>query len=528
MGIVVKDGFTKSKDADGNTVATIKLRQDLKWSDGKPITAHDYMFAALLSHSPEWRELGASVSLDPAYIGGQDYVEGKTKTLKAFKLIDDYTFSITVSKDSLPYFYENNFYSTVAFPLHELGQGGKVVSSDAGISFEGDMKKVAEQTKLTQVESRKPTVTYGKYLIDKSAETEVVLKKNPNYVGNYEGVKPTIETITLKANKNNELDVERLKAGEVDLVLGVIESNKIASIKGDEKYGQNRYERNGYGYLGMANDFGPTKDVNVRRAIGHLTNRNGLITSFLGGNGVTVNGDYALSHWMAKEKSNEIAALNAYAYDVKLANDELDKSSYRFEADGTTPFDVSKASETYLRYNANKEPLEVRHIGTDNNPITSFLQTNFQQDGPKVGLKYSVETTDFPNLQKAQKLTAAGSPEQKYHLYNLATGFPGSTFDPYSQSHHSRNLGQAVRNPYRVKDDVLDSTSEIMRKVDSANLKEYADLWLKYQTRFNEILPILPLYANIYTDVYSAEKISELKAGALQKWSQKIEYTRLK
>lgn len=527
-GIVAKDGFTKAKDADGNTVATFKLRKDLKWSDGKPVTAHDYMFAVLFTNSPEWGELGANVSLDPAYIGGQDYVEGKTKNLKAFKLIDDYSFSVTVSKDALPYFYENIYYSIGAFPLHELGQGGKVVSSDEGISFEGDMKKVAENAKKTQVDSKKPTVTYGKYLIDKSGETEVVLKKNPNYVGNYEGVKPTVETITIKTNKNSELDVERLKAGEVDLVLGVIAAEKISSVKGNDKFGQNRYERNGYGYLGMANDFGPTKDVNVRRAIGHLTNRNGLITSFLGGNGVAVNGEYALAHWMSKEKSNEVAALNAYAYDVKLANDELNKSSYRFEADGTTPFDVSKASETYLRYNSNKEPLEIKHLGTDNNPITTFLQTNFQQDGPKVGLKYSVETTDFPNLQNAMKLTAAGSPEQKYHLYNLATSFTGATFDPYMTSYHSRNLGQSTRNAYRVKDDVLDNTSEAMRKVDPANLKEYADLWLKYQTRFNEILPVLPLYANIYTDIYSAEKVAELKSGSIQRWSQKIEYTRLK
>lgn len=527
-GVVEKDGFTRAKDAEGNTVATLKLRKDLKWSDGKPVTAYDYAFSVLFSGSKEWGEAGAAAYIDPAYLGGEDYLSGKSKNLPAIKVLDDYTFTVTVKKEFTPYFYETNYFSVGALPLHELGLGGKVVSSENGVSFDGDMKKVAENAKKTQVDSKKPTVTYGKYLIDKSAETEVVLKLNPNYVGNYEGVKPTVETITIKANKNLELDVDRLIAGEVDLVLGVIESKKLEKVAKDENIGKNKYERNGYGYLGMANEFGPTADVNVRRAIGHLTNRSGLISAYLGGNGVALSGEYTNAQWMKNAKEAELAKLNNYAYDVNLANEELDKSTYKFEKDGVTPFDKSKASENYLRHNNKGEALVVNHLGTDNNTITELLATNFKTDAPKVGMKYVLDKSDWPTLVKNMSITAANSKEQKYHLYNLATSYTGSVFDPFLNSFHSRNAGDPTRNQYRVKDKQLDDAAEKLRLVKEGDTETYANHWLTYQQRFNEILPVLPLYANIYTDLFNAKKIQHLESGSMRNWAQRIEYTRLK
>lgn len=527
-GVVTNDKLEKSTDADGNTVVTWRLRKDLKWSDGQPITAKDYVFSALFNYSKEWTEAGAQIVVEPALVGATSYNKGEAQSLKGIKLIDDYTFSVTIDKSALPYFFEMSFYGIDAYPMHELAKGATIKSDENGSKIDGvDLKAVAENVKKTQVDSKKPTVTYGKYNFDTVSDTEVVVKLNPNYVGNYEGVKPTIETITLKANTNSELAIQRLQKGEVDFVPNLVEASLIKAATEDKNLGTIKYNRNGYGYLGMANELGATADVNVRHAIGHLVNRNQLITDVLGGSGVAVNSQYSFAQWMAKEKESELnSKLNKYEYSVAKANEALDKSEYRFEADGVTKFDSSKASANYLRYNSKKEVLEVKHLATDNNPVSTALETNLLVDAPKVGMKYSITKTDFATLQKEINATTTKASTAQYHIYNLATTWTGAIFDPYN-AEHSKNLGTRL-NAWRVNDAQIDKISEELRKIDSSNTDAFANKWLEYQVRFNELLPILPLYSNTYYNAYAAEKVDTDPTTSIRNWSKLIEYFKLK
>lgn len=527
-GIVTDEKVDRTTDEDGNTVITWHLRKDLKWSDGQPIKAQDYVFSTLLNYSPAWTEAGAQVAVETALVGAEAYNSGESDALKGMKVIDDYTFSLTIDKNELPYFFEMALFGAGAVPMHELAPNATLVQTDAGVKVDGDLKAIAENVKTTQVDSKKPTVTYGKYNFDQVSDTEVVLKLNPNYVGNFEGVKPTIETITLKANKNSELAVQRLQKGEVDFVPQLTDASLIKAATEDTKnIGTINYNRNGYGYLGMANEFGPTADVNVRHAIGHLVNRNQLITDVLSGTGVVINGQYSNAQWMAKEKESELnSKLNKYEYSVEKANEALDQSDYKYEADGKTPFDASKASADYLRYNSKKEVLEIKHLGTDNNPVTTSLETNLLVDAPKVGMKYTIVKTDFPTLQKEMNLVTTNSSSAQYHLYNLASNFVGAVVDPYN-AEHSKNLGTRA-NPWRVNDKEIDRLSEEMRKTEATDTEGFANKWLAYQVRFNEILPILPLYSNTYYDAYSLEKVETDPSTAIRNWSTLVEYFRLK
>lgn len=527
-GVVTDEKLDRKTDADGNTVVTWHLRKDLKWSDGQPIKAQDYAFAMLFGYSKEWTEAGAQVTIEPAVVGVEDYNTGKANRLKAIKVIDDYTFSITIDKSSLPYFFEMSLFSVGAYPMHELAKGATINSNAEGSKIEGvDMKAVAEHVKTTQIDSKKPTVTYGKYNFDQVSDTEVVVKANPNYVGNHEGIKPTIETITLKANSNSELSIQRLQKGEVDFVPNLVEASLIKAATEDKNLGTLKYNRNGYGYLGMANEFGPTADVNVRHAIGHLVNRNQLITDVLGGSGVAVNSQYSFAQWMAKDKESELnSKLNKYEYSVAKANEALDKSDYRFESDGVTKFDSSKASKDYLRYNSKKEVLEIKHMATDNNPVSTALETNLLVDAPRAGVKYSITKTDFATLQKEINLVTTKSNAAQYHIYNLATTWAGAVIDPYNVE-HSKNLGTRA-NTWRVNDAQIDKLSEEMRKTDSSDTEGFANKWLAFQVRYNEILPVLPLYSNTYYDAYSAEKVETDPTTAIRSWSKLIEYFKLK
>ena len=60
---VVLDGDPVSENnADGSKTVTFKIKKDLKWSDGKPVTADDYLFGSLLHTHPEYAKLTASTN----------------------------------------------------------------------------------------------------------------------------------------------------------------------------------------------------------------------------------------------------------------------------------------------------------------------------------------------------------------------------------------------------------------------------------------------------------------------------------
>jgi hypothetical protein len=105
---------TSVKNEDGTLTYTIKVRNDLKFSDGSAINAKNYIVSILANSTEVSKAAGGTgnsgmqvVGYDAfkAYVGGNDGadVEGKdykaSKYFTGVKLIDDYTFSITFLAD---------------------------------------------------------------------------------------------------------------------------------------------------------------------------------------------------------------------------------------------------------------------------------------------------------------------------------------------------------------------------------------------------------------------------------------------
>ena len=68
-----------------------------------------------------------------------------------------------------------------------------------------------------------------------------------------------------------------------------------------------------------------------------------------------------------------------HKYSLSNANASLDASPYKFEADGVTPWDASKATADgeYFRHTAEGEKLVVKHKGTDDNTVTDAVENQF-------------------------------------------------------------------------------------------------------------------------------------------------------
>ncbi|MGL5541265.1 MAG: ABC transporter substrate-binding protein [Erysipelotrichaceae bacterium] len=514
---VVKE-MKDETDADGNKTFTFTLNDGLVWSDGEAITAEDYVFQALWVTSPAWLEAGSSDSTGDSWVGYSDYNSGTKDTFAGVKLIDEKSFSFTVSADALPYFYEWSYVNITPAPMHVYAPDATIVSDDNGSKIDGvDLAQAASNVASTYRFA--PTVTSGPYTFQSYENGQVTLKLNDKFKGDADGDKPTIGTIVQKAI-NQTTDMDLLVAGETHILAGVVEGEKIEKGKASSNVAFSQYSRNGYGNVPIAGDFGATKNPAVRRAMAYVIDKDAIIQSVLGGYGSTVNGDYGKAQWMYQVNKEAVDGLTNYAFSIDNANKELDTTEWVFEKDGKTKWDAAKAldAKDYYRYNSKGEVLTIRHLGTENNPVTDALEVSFLENYPKVGVNFSIDRTDFSGLLDNYYYGWKMGDQRKYNSFNMATSFT-PVYDPkYS---YSCEYLQTTNNPTNTCDDTLEAAINKMRELAPTDKDAYAQAWLEFQTRWNELMPVIPIYANTYFDFYSAD-LEGVETGPMKSWSELI------
>ena len=60
-----------------------------------------------------------------------------------------------------------------------------------------------------------------------------------------------------------------------------------------------------------------------------------------------------------------------------------------------------------------------------------------------------------------------------------------------------------------------------MRGLDPEDKETYAEYWLEYQIRWNELLPVLPIYSNEYFDIFNA-RVSGLATTPTYAWARAV------
>lgn len=146
-----------TENEDGTKTYTFYLAEDLKWNDGEPITALDYVFGAFFLASPEWMVQGANNSMSGEdFVGFDEYHNGDTRVFEGVKLIDDYTFSITLKAEKLPYFYETAMVAASPTPIHRYAPNLSVVDNELVVK-EG--YEVTDEDKASIVENAGYKVT---------------------------------------------------------------------------------------------------------------------------------------------------------------------------------------------------------------------------------------------------------------------------------------------------------------------------------------------------------------------------------
>ena len=119
-----------------------------------------------------------------------------------------------------------------------------------------------------------------------------VFVKNPYYPGNVEGIKPSIEKITL-VECGVQSAMAGLKDGSIDLINQCVSADMIDGAIADG-FAYELYPRRGLGYVCFACERKLLSDSNVRRAITCATDRSGYAAAYLGNYGVPTYGYYGM------------------------------------------------------------------------------------------------------------------------------------------------------------------------------------------------------------------------------------------
>lgn len=465
----------ETMNEDGTRTYTVTIYDDLKLSDGTPVTVKNYVVFPMVFSSPvavaaAGKDHQSGMTLEGfKTFNTYDGTEGSgTKELAGLRMIDDYTYSITVSADYANYFYAISYAGLSAYDV-SLWIGDADVKDDGnGVYFTDDFyakkddKYVMADHIVTASQNTDTTYPYsGPYVVKSydSADKSAVLELNPNFKGNYEGVKPTIAKVVYKKIVSST-QLEDLKAGTLDVIAGITggdETNEaLALADGSEgKYVYTHYSRAGYGKLGFRADYGPAQFTEVRQAIAYCMDRAKFAKDFTGGYGGVVDGPYYSGSWMYKAAVDQGMILNAYATSVDSAIEVLTEGGWVYDAEGNDyvegvrykkiPGDI--ATENDINYKSKDGayvttkvgddyymPLVLNWYGTSDNPFTDQLMTGFASNDNVIAAGFNVQYTigDFaPMLDELYQAAVYGyySGSPMYSVFNFATGFTSAAYD---------------------------------------------------------------------------------------------------
>ncbi|MCJ0930151.1 oligopeptide ABC transporter substrate-binding protein [Virgibacillus halodenitrificans] len=307
--VYTNDGAATYEASEDGRVFTFKIRDNVNWHDGEPVTAEDWLFAHEVIGHPEYD--GVRYGSDFTNIEGMEaYHNGEAETISGIKVIDDKTLEITYV-ESTPSLVTGGIWS---YPLAK--------------HIFGDMK-VADISSSAEV--REKPIGFGPFKVESIVPGEsVVMSKNPDY---WRG-EPKLDKVTVKVINPNVV-VQELETGGVDTVSSfpVDQYPKNAEMSNVEYLGM--IDR-AYTYIGFKlgtwdkdkkevkpNPDAKMADVNLRKAMWHAVDNNAVGEKFY--NGLRWNATTLIppSHPEFHDETNP-----GVAYDPEAAKKILDEAGY--------------------------------------------------------------------------------------------------------------------------------------------------------------------------------------------------------
>lgn len=490
----VISGTRYMDDPAGNRTYYLALCDDLYFSNGEQITAWDYAFSLLLLCSKEMAEITGNTSIKPEISGCDNYRTGKVDFLRGVHVYSDTQLSITIDADYRPYYYEVAVLDVVPYPISLLAPGCTVRDDGDGVYLDGELSAETLNKKLTDDRNgyiSHPSVSSGPYTMVSYKDGIVTLKVNPYFKGNYNALKPKIENIVYRCCNNEDM-LQELVTGKVDFLTRCTRKEIIdrgMELVQQGEFLMESYPRSGYSFFSFCCERDTVADIEVRKAISMSIDKDAIVEAYVGDYGLRVDGDYGIGQWMylktANEPDEETEEEKENVEPVGGPAQILEQAGWVKDTDGIR----------YKLIDDEKVRLELKAIYPEGNMIGELLQDNLINPLQRIGIQLTAEAVPMAELLDYYYRFA----ERDCDMIYLATNFsmvydPTSNFDP--------NENDTVSNTTGLKDQELYDLALAMRQTQPGQVNTYTERWKAYQERWMEMIPLIPVYSNIYYDFY--------------------------
>lgn len=366
-----------------------KIREGVKWHDGKEFTAEDVKYSYDVMFTDDWK----AVQVRPYY-----------ESIKSVEVLDKYRIRFTVKDD---YFQNFDVCSTLTIlPKH--------------FYTNPDNKK----------EFNRKLIGTGPYLLSKYDKGQkIIMVQNPDWWGRgVEEEKKTnlIKKINLRLVQDENVALELLKKGDIDFMgfrpeafvkktTGDVWEKKITKVKTENKTPK------GYSFIGFNLKHPILKDREVRKALSLLFNRPMMLDKFefnlseFATGPIYVQSDYASSN------------VRPIPFDPNEALKVLTNAGWK---------DTDKDGLLDKVINGKKTPLSIT-IMEPSLDIIKYL-TVFKEDASKVGVEINIKNIEWNSFVKLLD-------EKNFEAVRLAWGGGSVEWDP-KQIWHSSSIAGASSN----------------------------------------------------------------------------------
>lgn len=255
---------------EGGKLLKFKLREDIKWFDGEPLTAEDVEFTYKMMIDPD---------TPTAY-------SGDFKNIKEFKLTGKYTFEVRYDK----------------------------VFARSLITWASDIlpKHILENEDLNTTKYRRNPVGAGPYKLKEWVPgRRLILEANDDY---FEG-RPYIDELVYRVIPDLSTQFLELKSGSLDSMVLTPQQYlfQTKNANWERDFNKFKYLSFSYSYLGFNMESPFFKDVRVRRAINYAIDKEEIVKGVLLGLGYPAMGPYKPGTWVYNDK------LKPYGYHPEKA-----------------------------------------------------------------------------------------------------------------------------------------------------------------------------------------------------------------
>ncbi len=465
--VLIADSYEVSED---NKTYTFKLKEDLVFSDGTPLTAKDVAFTYTVFCDPAYD--GSRNEAGNELVGYDEYHDGDADHVEGIKVIDDQTISFTF-KIAKPNHIEKLAYGIMPEHIYQYEKG--------------------KSTEIRDKMNEDLFIGNGRYnFVDYEEKQFAKFESNPLW---FKG-EPNIKNIIVK-HTTVETMFQELEAGTIDFQTRVPskEENK-QQIENIGCLNINSYPDNGYSYIGFNLRDDRLADVKVRQALTYGFNRQAFVDVYFNGYASVCNTPLSQVSWAYPPQDQ----LNKYDYSPEKAKQLLEEAGWKEGSDGIREKDGKKLELNWVTYTESK-----------------FVETMIAMlisDWEKIGVKVTPNLVDWSTLLDIVYYTG----DYDFDLYNMSWSL---SIDPdATEIFHSKNDVVGGFNSTGLHDDEIDRLLE--EGCVEFDPEKRAEIYQEWGLRMNEILPYMYISQSTEWDV-SNNRVKNLDISPYCDWVYSIE-----